>query len=145
MEFKKGKPKIHLFADEPCHLEVYGHSLGSSRRVCRVGFELEKDLSKLLLATRRRRTLRIWDQKGLVLKAERLDASRMRFQYSVRFSIPKFEGKPDNPKSPQVWARNGKMVIKGRGVRKSGLVSGEMEYAEMERALAAKAAKGSAC
>ncbi len=40
MEFKKGKPKIHLFADEPCHLEVYGHSLGSSRRVCRVGFEL---------------------------------------------------------------------------------------------------------
>ena len=144
MEFKNGKPKVHLFADEPCHLEVYGYSLGSSKRVYRVGFELEKDLSKLLLASRRRRTLRIWDRKGLVFKAERLDASRMRFQYAVRFSILKFEGKPDDQESPHVWVRNGKMVIKGHGVRKTGQVSGKMEYAAMERALAAKADKGSA-
>jgi hypothetical protein len=141
IEFQNGKPKIYLFADEPCYLEIYGYRLGSGKAVYRVGFELEKTLLKLLLATRRRRNLRIWDRKGLAFEAERLDASRMRFQYVVRFSILKFEGKPDDQESPHVWTRNGKMVVKGHGVRKTGQVSAVMEYAEIERALAAKARK----
>ncbi|MEO6807920.1 MAG: hypothetical protein ABI353_02275, partial [Isosphaeraceae bacterium] len=114
MEFQKGKLRFYLFADEPCQLGVYRHSLGSGRRVYRLGFELEKDFGKLLLATRRRRILRIWDCKGLVFQAERLDGSRLRVKYSVRFAIPKFEGKFADPEFPHIWVRNGKVVIKGR-------------------------------
>ena len=142
IEIKNGQPTVYMFADNPCQLEIYAYSLGNSQRKYRVGFELEKSLSKLLLATRRsRRALHIWDQRGLAFKAERIDASRLEFQYCIRFSLLKFEGKPDNPESPYLWARNGKMIIEGRGVRKTGVVSGGMEYAELERGLAATVAK----
>jgi hypothetical protein len=141
IEFHKPKPKIHFFPDKPYELEIYGYRLGSSKMLYRVGFELEKDLGRLLLATRRRHALRIWDRKGLVFKAERREATHLRFQFSVRFSILKFEGRPDSPQPPCIWVRNGKVVIRGRGVRKTGLVSGEMQYTEIERAQATKAAK----
>jgi hypothetical protein len=68
----------------------------------------------------------------------------VRVQYAVRFSIAQFEGKPDDQESPHVWARNDKVVIKGRGVRKTGQVNGEIEYREIEGALAAKGDKGCA-
>jgi hypothetical protein len=141
IEIKRPQPKVHLFADEPCQLEVYMYRLGGGRRVYRVGFELEKGLARLLLATRRRRTLRIWDRKGLAFVAERLDAMWLQLQFSTRFSVLKFEGMPDTPDSPHIWVRNGKAIIEGRGVRKTGGVRFEMEYAALERSLAAKVAK----
>jgi hypothetical protein len=144
IEFVKPQPKIHLFPDEPCHLDVYMHSLGGSRRVYRLGFELEKDLVKLLLATRRERTLHIWDRKGLVFVAKRLDDSRLKIAFSVRFSILKFEGKPDSRESPHVWVRNGKAIIEGRGVRKKGHLQAEVDYAAIEQALTVKVGDGSA-
>ena len=113
IEFAKPQPKIHLFPDASCNLEVYAYSLGGSRRLFRVGFELEKCLAKLLLATRRRRTLRIWDSNGLVFIADRRDTSGVDFKISTRFSVFKFEGRPDSRKSPHVWVRNGRMIIEG--------------------------------
>jgi hypothetical protein len=70
-------------------------------------------LAKLLPATRRRRTLRIWDRKGLVFVAERLDTSPVQVRFSIRFAVLKFEGKPDNRNSPHIWIRDGKMIIIG--------------------------------
>jgi hypothetical protein len=138
MEIRKQKLKVYLFADEPCHLDVYVHSLGGSRRIYRLGFELEKDLARLLLATRRRRTLRVWDKQGLVFIANRLDRMRVQIEFLTRFVVFKFEGVPDNPGSPRVWVRNGKMIIRGRGIRRDGGFEVEMEYAAMERALKSK-------
>lgn len=135
MEIKNGKPRLHFFADEPCHLGVFMYRLGGGRAVYRLGFELEKDLQRLLLATRRRRTLAIWDAKGLVFKADRLDSARLKFAFLVRFSVGKCEFRTDDPNYSHVWVRCGKMIIKGRGVRDTGQVSGEMGYATLERAL----------
>jgi hypothetical protein len=139
MEIEKQKPKFHLFADEPCHLEVYVHSLGGSRRIFRLGFELEKDLARLLLATRRRRTLRVWDKEGLVFIATKLDDKRLKVEFLTRFAVIKFEGVPDDPGCPRVWVRNGKMIIRGQRIRKKGGFDVEMEYAAVEHALKSKA------
>lgn len=139
IEFVNSKPKVHLFADEPCYLDVYTYSLGGSRMIYRLGFELEKDLVRLLLATRRRRTLRICDQEGLVFIATKLDEKRLRVEALTRFVLLKFEGVPDIRRSPRVWVRNGKMIVRGQRIRKKGGFGFEMEYTAMERALKSKA------
>ena len=142
MEIKTGKPHARLFADRPQHLQAHAYSLGTGRRIFRAGFELERSLCKLMLATRRRRLLRVWDQQGLVFQVTRVDRAHLRFEQSVRFVLFVFAGQADEQTSPHLWVRNGKMIIKGRGVKKTGGVQGEIEYAEIERGLAAKAKTG---
>jgi hypothetical protein len=142
LEIKNGQPHAYLFADNPQHLKIYAYSLGTGRQIFRAGFELEKHLVRLMLATRRRRFLRVWDQKGLVFQVERIDTSRMRYEQSVRFALFKFEGRADKNTSPYVWIRNGKAIIKGRGVERKGGVNGEIEYAARERGLAAAGDRG---
>jgi hypothetical protein len=141
VEIKNGKPHLHVFADNPCHLTPYAYSLGTGRQFFRAGFELEKQLCRLLLATRRRRFLRIWDHEGLVFEAERIDAAMMRYHFVVRFPLLKFEGMADEGKKPHFWARSGKMIIKGQGVKKTGVVENYVEYAAIEKGLASKVAK----
>ncbi len=144
IESYKGKPRIFLFADNPANVDVYEYKLGDGACVVRVGYELECELAELLLATRHEGTLRIQDRKGLVFKADRVGDSKLRSEVSVRFPIIKFEGKPDKPGDPHVWARNGKMIIDGQRVSDKGAISYEMEYAPIEQGLAEKAAKESA-
>jgi len=144
LKIKNGKPHPYLFADHPQHLQPYAYSLGTGRQIFRVGFELEKSLLKLMLATRRRKLLRIWDQKGLVFQAVRLDASRMRYEQSVRFDLLKFAGAVDEKTPPHLWVRNRKAIVKGQGVKQVGDLKCEMEYAAIERGLAAKGTKDSA-
>jgi hypothetical protein len=139
MEVKNGQLHGHLFADNPRHLEPYAYSLGTGRQIFGAGFGLEKSLSKLMLATRRRRLLRVWDRKGLVFQAVRWDAARMRFEQCVRFPLMKFEGRANEKSPPHLWVRGGKVIVKGRGVQKLGVINCEMEYAAIERGLAAKA------
>ena len=140
IEIKDGKPTIYAFADTPQRLEPYTYRLGTSRQIFRAGFELEKSLLKLMLATRRRKLLHIWDQKGLVFQAVRLDASRMRYEQSVRFDLLKFAGAVDERTPPHLWVRNRKAIVKGQGVKQVGDLKCEMEYAAIERGLAAMAA-----
>jgi hypothetical protein len=92
-----------------------------------------------MLATRRRKVLRIWDQKGLVFRAIRLDASHMQYEQCVRFDLLKFAGAADEKTPPHFWMRNRKTIIKGHGVKHIGDLKCEMEYAAIERALAPKA------
>jgi hypothetical protein len=133
-------PHFYLFADEPRNPDIYEFALGRKKRESRLGFELEQELVKLLLETRERRTLRVWDQQGVAFEAKRVDASCVRFRFAVRFPLFKFEGRTDNPARPHLWVRNGKMLIKGLGVRTNGEVRGKIAYAELEKAVAAAAA-----
>jgi hypothetical protein len=141
IEIKDGKPQIFLFADNPQHLLPYAYSLGLGRQIFRAGFELEKQLARLMLATRRRRFLRVWDGNGLVFQAVRLDASRMRFEQCVRFPLMKFEARANEKSTPHLWMRGGKVIVKGHGVKKRGVINCEMEYAAIERGLAKDAGK----
>ena len=134
IEFVKSQPKVHLFADEPCHLDVYMYNLGGNRRIYRLGFESERDLTRLLLATRRRRTLRVWDKEGLVFIATKLDDKRLKVETLIRFVPIKFDVVPDTRRSPRCWVRNGKMIIRGQRIRKRAASAFEMEYAAMDRA-----------
>ena len=143
LEIKDGKPHPYLFADNPQHLQPYAYSLGTGRQIFRAGCELEKSLTKLMLATRRRKFLRIWDQKALVFQVVRLDASFLRFEQSVRFDLLKFAGAVVEKTLPHLWVRNGKAIVKGQGVKKIGDLKCEVEYAAIERALAGKRRHGS--
>ena len=100
VERKNGQLIHHLFADNPCHLAAYTYALGNSRPLTLAGFELEKCLAKLMLATRRRKLLRIWDHQGLVFEAQRVDTSLMRSHFVVRFPLMKFAGMLDKGKAP---------------------------------------------
>ncbi len=120
VEIKNGQPHLYVFADNPCHLAPYNYSLGRGRQIFRAGFELEKQLAQLMLATRRRRFLRVWDSQGMVFQAERVDSTRVRCQYLVRFLLWKMEGSAEKGSEPHFWTRNGKAIIKGRGVKKKG-------------------------
>ncbi len=102
----------------------------------RAGFELEKCLAKLMLATRRRKLLRIWDQHGLVFEAQRVDSSLMRSHFVVRFPLMKFAGMLDKGKAPHFWVRNGKVIAKGHDVKKIGVVENYIKYQSIERGLA---------
>ena len=93
VKVESGRPHFHLFADNPQRIETYAYRLGNSERVFRAGFELEKSLVNLMLATRRRGLLRIWDHKGRVFEAQRLDDSRLQMRFCVRFPLIKFEGR----------------------------------------------------
>jgi hypothetical protein len=53
MEIRNGQPTVYMFPDNPPHLQIYAYSLGLGRQRFRAGFELEKNLPKLMLATRR--------------------------------------------------------------------------------------------
>jgi hypothetical protein len=135
VEIKEGKPTIYAFADVPQRIEPYAYALGTGRQYFRAGFELEKSLAKLMLATRRRKLLRVWDQKGLVFQAVRIDVDRMRYEQCVRFALLKFEGREGEKTPPHLWVRNGRVIIKGRGVMKRGGVTGEIAYEAIERGL----------
>jgi hypothetical protein len=76
-----------------------------------------------------------------VFSADRLDAQRMEFRYPVRFAIFKAEFETNDPACPFVWARNGKVIIRGRGIQKAGHFRVEAEYSAVERALATKRSK----
>ena len=143
IEMKRGKPKLHLFADHAANVDVFEYKLGAGKAVVRVGYELEGDIPGLLLATRSEGTLGIWDTKGQVFKADRLDDSKLAVEFCVRFPIMKMEGKPDKPGDPHVWVRNGIMIIDGQQVSDKGVMSVEMEYAVIERGLVEKAARES--
>jgi hypothetical protein len=138
IEVKNGQPVSHTFPDNPCDLAPYSYSLGKGRQYSRAGFELEKQLLHLLLATRRRRFLRIWDGQGLVFQAERIDPAQVRYQYLVRFPLLKFAGCADKGKKPHLWGRNGKLIIKGQPIKKKGAIEHYVEYASIERGLAQK-------
>jgi hypothetical protein len=135
VEIKDGKPTIYAFADKPQHIEPYAYALGTGRQYFRAGFELQKQLARLMLATRRRKFLRVWDHKGLVFKAERIDGHRMRYEQSVRFLLFKFEGRADEKSPPSFWVRNGKAIIRGRGLKRKGGVTAEIAYEAIERGL----------
>jgi hypothetical protein len=135
VQIKEGKPTIYAFADVPQRIEPYAYALGTGRQYFRAGFELEKSLAKLMLATRRRKLLRVWDQKGLVFQAVRIDVGRMRYEQSVRFALLKFAGSADEKSPPHLWVRNGMVVIKGHGVKGRGGVTGEIAYEAMESGL----------
>jgi hypothetical protein len=138
MEIRNGQPTVYMFPDNPPHLQIYAYSLGLGRQRFRAGFELEKNLPKLMLATRRRQFLRVWDQKGRVFQVARIDAERMRYEQLVRFTLPKFAGRADEKSSPHFWVRDGKVIIRGHGVKKKGGVVGEIEYAAIEQGLAGR-------
>ena len=133
---KKGKPQVYLFADSPVRIDWYSYRLGSRERVVKAGFELEKNLISLMFATRKRGLLRVSDHKGPVFETERLHDSRLQMRFLVRFPLIKFEGREDASSPPHFWVRNGKAIIKDYGVRETGVVTVEAEYAELERALA---------
>jgi hypothetical protein len=143
LETKNDQPNLYLFADDPCPIEIYEFGIGNGDLAIRMVSELEPELAELWLATREQETLRIADQKGLVFIADKLDDSTMHFDSLVRFPIIKIEGKPDKPGDPHVWVRNGKMIIEGQGVSKTGRIGVNMEYAAIEHGLA-EAAKKSA-
>jgi len=135
MKVTNGRPHFHLFADNPQRIETYAYCLGNSERVFRAGFELEKSLVNLMLATRGRGLLRVWDYKGPVFEAQRLDDSRLQMRFCTRFPLIKFEGRADEASRAHFWIRNGKAIIKDYGVRETGVVTAEAEYAAIERAL----------
>jgi hypothetical protein len=138
VEIKNGQPHPHLFADNPQHIQPYSYALGTGRQHSTAGFELEKQIGRLLLATRRRKFLHIWDEKGLVFKAERIDADHVRYQQLVRFTLFKFAGRADEKSLPHFWVRNGKAIIKGRGIKTKGGVTGMIAYQAIEKGLAAR-------
>ena len=139
VERTNGQQILHVFADDPCHLAPYTYALGNSPPLMRAGFELEKQLAKLMLATRRRKLLRVWDSQGLVFTAERVDRSLMRSRFIVRFPLMKFAGMLDAGKKPHFWVRNGKMIAKGHGVKNIGMVENYIKYESIERGLASNA------
>ena len=116
IESHKGKPRLFLFADNPANVDVYEYRLGGRGSVVMIGYELERDLVGLLLATRDESSLCIWDRKGWVFNADRMDSAKLRFRFAVRFPIIKFEGKPERPGDPHVSAQNGKLIIEGARV-----------------------------
>jgi hypothetical protein len=136
VEIKNGQLHPHLFPDNPQHIEPYAYALGTGRQFFRAGFELEKQLAKLMLATRRRRFLRVWDQQGLVFQVARVDRERMHYEQLVRFALLKFAGRSNEKSPPHFWVRSGKAIIRGRGVKQKGCVNGVMEYAAIERGVA---------
>jgi hypothetical protein len=135
IEIKDGKPHFHWFADDPQHLAPYAYALGAGRQYSRAGFELEKQLARLMLATRRRKFLRVWDSQGLVFKAERIDDQTMKYEMLVRFALFKFSGRATEKSLPHLWVRNGRVIIKGRGVMKRGGLTGAIAYEAIERGL----------
>jgi hypothetical protein len=143
LKMKNDQPNLYLFADDQCPIEIYEFRIGNGDLAIRMASELERELAVLWLATREQETLRVADQKGLVFIATKLDDSTMHFDSLVRFPIIKIEGKPDKPDDPHVWVRNGKMIIEGQGVSKTGRIGVNMEYAAIEHGLA-EAAKKSA-
>ena len=136
LEIKNAQAIYHLFADNPQHLQIHACSLGTGRRIFRAGFELEKILARLMLATRRRRLLRVWDHEGLVFQLTRISLSYIQFEQCARFNLLKFVGKTETSTPPHLWMRNRKTIIKGRGVKKTGVLKGDMEYEAIERGLA---------
>jgi hypothetical protein len=135
LKMKNEQPNLYIFADDPCPIGIYESRLGNGDSIIRMESELASELPELWLATREHGTLRIADQKGLVLRADRIDDSKLHFDFLVRFPIIKFEGKPDKPGDPHVWVRNGKMVIEGRHVSKVGTIGVDMEYTAIERGI----------
>jgi hypothetical protein len=64
----------------------------------------------------------------------------MRYHFVVRFPLLKLEGMADPGKKPHFWARSGKMINKGQGIKKTGVVENYVEYAAIERGLVKNAA-----
>lgn len=62
IEWKNGQAIVHMFPDEPQRLQIYAYSLGLGKQRFRAGFELEKHLTRLMFATRRRKFLGVWDR-----------------------------------------------------------------------------------
>ena len=141
---RDGKPTIYAFADNPQDLQTYAYSLGTGRQVFRAGFELERQLARLMLATRRRKFLHVWDGLGVVFRIQRLDANHMRYEQNVRFTLMKFVGAVDENSPPHFWVRNGKAIVRGQGIKKKGVVRGEIEYAAIEQGIARRKAKNTA-
>lgn len=128
LEFRGGTPTIYAFSDAPALIDTYAISLGGKRRVFRLGFELRRQLGKLVLATRRLGTLHIWDRRGIVFTATRLDEQSVRLEFSVRFPFFRLELESDDPKQGRIWARNGKIVSRTSGVRRGGAFGVTVEY-----------------
>jgi hypothetical protein len=66
----------------------------------------------------------------------------MRVWFDVRFTVIQCEFKTDDPKFPHVWIRNGRMVIKNRGVKKTGQVRCTVSYETLDRAAQRRTGSG---
>jgi hypothetical protein len=130
---KEGKPHLHTFGDTPCYLDAYCYQFGEGESRFLFGFELRRSLVELVLETQQRPILRIWDKRGLVAKAERLDSSSVRIEYLVRFPFLMVEYREDTPEGRRVWARNGNIVTRGEGVHKGGQIQVTVDYEGWEK------------
>ena len=139
---KGGKPEFHLYADEIRHVGIYAYRLGNGGRVFKNGDGLERILGSLLLSTRKRGLLRIVDDRGEVFEAQRINQGKFKMRMQVHFPLIKFEGREDEHSEPVIWARNGKAIIKGVGVRTSGVVNIEALYPSLEKGIAQGKAVG---
>ena len=134
---KDGQPQVYLFADTPQRLDSYCYRFGSRERVFKTGIELERNLVNLMLATRKRGLLRPFGTtRDWYTRPSDWMLPGAALRFCVRFPLIKFEGR-ENASSPAFfWVRNGKAIIKDYGVRETGVVTAEVEYAEVERAAA---------
>ena len=120
---------LYLFSDERYLLQVFSYRLGSGKPIVRIARDLERSLARLLLATKRRRRLLIYDPQGAVLLAKKVDDTHYEMEYMVRFPIFTAELQIDDPSNRTLWCRNGAVIVRGQNVKRKGAIKIVAEYA----------------
>ncbi len=129
--------KLHFFSDNLYLLRIYNYRLGNANVVTTNAQQLEKQLGKLIAATEDQGELRVWDQEGLVFRVTALNSEHAEMQVKSRFPIIKSELQTNDPQSPVLWVRNGKIVEKHKGVVQGGGYTCLVPMAEIRRAKSA--------